>query len=71
MISNVLCALPRHEEMDGGDATTPPTPTHDIVPEYDATYRKGCTRTSIKTKEVDRMSRVCAITKKGYALMKI
>jgi hypothetical protein len=44
----VLRALPRHEGTCGGDETTPPTPTHDSVSYYAATYRKGCVCTLIR-----------------------
>jgi hypothetical protein len=46
----ILRALSRHEKTCGGDAMTPPTPTHDGIPGYVATYCKGCTRTPIKMK---------------------
>jgi hypothetical protein len=41
----ILHALPRHEGIDGRDETTPPTPMHENVSDYVATYHKGCVRT--------------------------
>ena len=49
----------------------PPTPTHDNILDYVATYYKGCTHTPMKTMWEDRMSRAYVMTKKGYTLKKI
>jgi hypothetical protein len=38
----------RHEGTGGGDESTSPTPTHDSVSDYIATYLKGCVRTLIR-----------------------
>jgi hypothetical protein len=57
--------------MGGVDATMLPTPTHSSVSGYSATYNRGCTCTSIKAKQEDRMLGACVMTKKGYILRKI
>jgi hypothetical protein len=70
MTSTVLCVLPRHEGTGRGDETTLPTHTHGSVPGYATTYCKGCTHSSMKMKQDDRMLGAYAMTKKGYALKK-
>jgi hypothetical protein len=44
----VLRVLLRHEDTSGGDERTPPTPTHDSVSDYAATYNKRYTCNPIR-----------------------
>jgi hypothetical protein len=54
-----------------GDETTPPTLTHGSVPDYVASYRKGCMRTPNRQNRKIGMSGAYTTTKKGYTLRKI